>query len=66
MSIDKIKRLQEKAMLFRLLLEYYAKMEDWKIGDLRDLRRRHEPLFEQIEHGKAIPPLRYDYSWCFF
>jgi hypothetical protein len=29
MSIDKVKRLQEKAMFLRLLLENHAKSESW-------------------------------------
>ncbi len=66
MSFDKIKRLQEKAMFLRLLMENYAKKEDWKNRDVGDLLQQMNPLFEQIERGSVIPPMRFEYRWYFF
>lgn len=59
MSIDKVKRLQEKAMFLRLLLENHAKNESWKNREIGDLLQQMVPLLEQVEQGVVIPPMEY-------
>lgn len=80
MGFDKVKRLQEKAMFLRLLLENYVKksqqiddvsqltvpymtLEGYKGSvpeNLRNLLQRMTPLFEEVEQGKVIPPIKYE------
>ncbi len=62
MSIDKLKRLQEKAMFLRLLLENYAKNDDWKNRDIGDLLQHMLPLFEKIMRGELMPPAYGEYN----
>lgn len=66
MSFDKVKRLQEKAIYLRLLLEHYAKVDGWKNGDVAYLVQHMTPLLEQVEQGEVIPPMGFDFGWYFY
>lgn len=54
--MDKIKLLQERAEIFRILLEKYASQDE----DVGDFLKRITPLFERVMRGEIVPP--YDYK----
>lgn len=55
--VDKVELLKSKAEKFRSLLTEHQLAN----GDAMLLLRWLEPLFDEIEQGKVVPPKRYDY-----
>ena len=59
--MNKVKNLQEKAKMLRMLLEKYAKTDD----DVEMVLGFMVPLFEEIHAGKIAPPYEHKYRWYF-
>lgn len=59
--MDKVRNLQEKAMVLRALLEKYAQID----GDAEMVLGFMTPLFEAIQAGRIVPPHEHEYRWYF-
>jgi len=60
--MNEIENLKRKAANLRLVLERYATMDSYAEMVLRNM----QPVFNDIEKGKVVPPVENEFQWYFF